>query len=159
MLAEMLDVLGPKRLGTTLPGRLKRSHVDAEWAIAHGLAVRVVKGEWPDPAIAHCDLRKRFLDLIDRLAGRARHVAVATHDLALSREAIGRLRSAGTACEVEVLLGMPSQQMLDWAKANAVRTRIYVPYGRGFIPNIVGLLRHNPRLALAVARARLGLIA
>jgi hypothetical protein len=30
-----------------------------------------------------------------------------------------------------------------------------VPYGRGFIPNAVGLLRHNPRLALTIARAQL----
>jgi proline dehydrogenase len=155
MLAEMLDVVGPDCLGTTIPGRLKRSLDDAEWAIARGLAVRVVKGEWPEPGAAPCDLRQRFLDVIDRLAGRARHVAVATHDLVLGQAAIRRLRAAGTACEIEVLLGMQADPLLAWAKSNAVRTRVYVPYGRGFIPNAVGLLRHNPRLALTIARAQL----
>jgi proline dehydrogenase len=155
MLAEMLEVVGPECLGTTIPGRLDRSPDDAEWAIARGLAVRVVKGEWPEPGVAPCDLRKKFLDVIDQLAGRARHVAVATHDLVLGQAAIHRLRAADTACEIEVLLGMPADPLLAWAKSNDVRTRVYVPYGRGFIPNAVGILRHNPRLALTIARAQL----
>lgn len=155
MLTEMLDVIEPECLGTTIPGRLNRSRDDAEWAIARGLTVRVVKGEWPEPGEPPCDLRKRFLDVIDQLAGRARHVAVATHDLVLGQTAIDRLRAAGTACEIEVLLGMPADPLLAWAKNNAVRTRVYVPYGLGFIPNAVGILRHNPRLALTIARARL----
>jgi proline dehydrogenase len=154
MLAEMLDVIGPECLGTTIPGRFTRSRDDAELAIARGLAVRVVKGEWPEPGAAQCDRRKCFLDLIDQLAGRARHVAVATHDLVLGQAAINRLRAAGSACEIEVLLGMPADPLLAWAKDNAVRTRVYVPYGKGFIPNAVGLLRHNPRLALTIARAQ-----
>jgi proline dehydrogenase len=155
MLEAMLEMLGPQHLGTTLPGRLQRSLRDADWAIGRGLNVRVVKGEWPDPDDPKPDLRAKFLDVIDRLAGRARHVAVATHDFALGREAIERLRAAGTSCEIEVLLGMPARSLLDWAKANAVTVRVYVPYGCGFIPNAVGVLRRNPRLALAIARAQL----
>jgi proline dehydrogenase len=155
MLAEMLNVVGPDSLGTTIPGRLSRSGDDAEWAIARGLAVRVVKGEWPEPGEASCDLRKGFLEVVDRLAGRARHVAVATHDLVLGQAAIHRLRAAGTPCEIEVLLGMPADALLAWAKDNGVKTRVYVPYGRGFIPNAVGILRHNPRLAMTIARAQL----
>jgi proline dehydrogenase len=114
-----------------------------------------VKGEWPDLADPKRDLRAGFLEVIDCLAGRARRVAVATHDLALGCEAVGRLRAAGTPCEIEVLLGAPSQALLNWAKANAVQVRIYVPYGRGFIMNAVGVLRRNPRLAFAIANAQL----
>jgi len=155
MIETMLGALGPQCLGTTLPGRQQRSLRDAEWATDHSLNVRVVKGEWPDPADPKRDLRGGFLEVIDRLAGRARHVAVATHDLALIREAIGQLRAAGTACDIEVLLGMPISALLTWAKQNAVAVRVYVPYGRGFIPNAIGVLRRNPRLALAIARAQL----
>lgn len=154
MLEVMLVTLAPEYLGTTLPGRQWRSLRDADWAIKNELNVRVVKGAWPDPADPNRDLQEGFLDVIDRLAGRARHVAVATHDFALSREAIGRLRAAGTACEIEVLLGMPVQALLTWAKAHAVKVRVYVPYGCGFIPNAAGVLRRNPRLALAIARAQ-----
>jgi proline dehydrogenase len=55
---------------------------------------------------------------------------------------------------VEVLLGMPAGPLLAWAKQNGVKVRVYVPYGCGFIPNAVGVLRRNPRLVLAIARAQ-----
>jgi len=155
MLEVMLGTLGSALLGTTLPGRLHRTLDDADWAVAHGLNVRVVKGEWPDPADPKRDLRAGFLEVIDRLAGRARHVAVATHDFTLGCEAITRLKAAGTSCEVEVLLGMPAAPLLTWAKNSGVTVRIYVPYGCGFIPNAVGVLRRNPRLGLAIAKAQL----
>lgn len=154
MLEAMLSVAGPELLGTTLPGRLQRTLADADWAVERQLPVRVVKGEWPDPADPHCDLQARFLAVIDRLAGRASHVAVATHDEVLGREAITRLRQAGTSCEVEVLLGMPARPLTEWATASGVPVRIYVPYGCGFIPNAVGVLRRNPRLALTIAKAQ-----
>jgi len=155
MLEAMLSVSRPELLGTTLPGRLQRTSGDADWAVSRRLPVRVVKGEWPDPADPHCDLRARFLAVIDCLAGRASHVAVATHDEALGREAITKLRQAGTSCEVEVLLGMPARALTEWAKRSGVPVRIYVPYGCGFIPNDVGVLRRNPRLALTIAKAQM----
>ena len=37
-------------LSVSLPGRWERSVADADWAIRHGVAVRVVKGQWADPA-------------------------------------------------------------------------------------------------------------
>jgi proline dehydrogenase len=54
-----------------------------------------------------------------------------------------------------VLLGMPAKKLLRWAKDNAVPVRIYVPFGAGFVPNALGVLRRNPRLLLAVAQDRL----
>lgn len=151
MLDVMLEEIAPEYLGTTLPGRLMRSQQDAEWAIARGLHVRVVKGAWPDPSLPHTDLGAGFLDLIDRLAGRARYVAVATHDLKVGRAAIEKLREAGTPCEIEVLLGMPAKPLLEWAGAQDVNVRVYVPYGFGYIVNAVGVLRRNPHLLLAIA--------
>jgi len=152
MLEAMERRIAAKRLGTTLPGRWRRSLRDADWAAEHGLNVRVVKGQWPDPADPGRPMSQGFLEVIGRLAGRARHVAVATHDFALARESIDRLRSAGTSCEVEVLLGMPARPLVRWAKQNGVAVRVYVPYGAGFIPNALGVLKRNPRLAFAVAR-------
>lgn len=149
--AEALK-LGGARLGVTLPGRWWRSLHDAEWAIAHGAAVRVVKGQWPDPG--ERDMAQGFLELVERLAGRARFVSVATHDFALGSQAIARLKEAGTPCEASVLLGVPAAPLMRWAKTNGVALRVYVPFGPGFVPNALGVLRRNPRLLWAVAKDR-----
>ena len=143
----MLVYLEAGRLSTTLPGRWSRSLADADWATERGLRVRVVKGQWPDPAEPERDMAAGYLEVIDRLAGRARHVGVATHDLPLAAEAIARLRARGTPFELELLYGMPLAPSLRWAKEQRIPVRIYVPFGKGFLPSAVGVLRRNPRLA------------
>jgi proline dehydrogenase len=93
--------------------------------------------------------------VIGRLAGQARHVAVATHDLTLAQKAADVLRSADTPFELEMILGMPIAPLLQWAKKSSVPVRIYVPFGPGYVPNALGILRRNPRLAWRVARGML----
>jgi len=145
MLETMLRQLSCDHLSTTLPGRWARSLSDADWAVERGLKVRVVKGQWPDPADPDRDMRAGFLEVIDRLAGRARHVRVASHDVPLAAEAVARLRGAATSCELELLFGLPMTRSLRWASENGVGVRIYVPYGKGYIPHAVSQLRRNPR--------------
>ena len=144
----MLEHLPSGSLSTTLPGRWSRSVADADWAIERGLSVRVVKGQWPDPLDPQRDMHAGFLEVIDRLAGRVRHVGVATHDVPLAAEAISRLRAAGTPCELELLFGRPRAKPLRWARENGIGVRAYVPFGKGYLPSAIGILRHNPRLAL-----------
>ena len=100
-----------------------------------GLRVRVVKGQWADSTSDDADPVKGFLNIIDRLgAERAPHVAVATHDANLAREALSRLRTTGTPCELELLYGLPIQPLLKVARALKVPTRLYVPYGQTGLP-------------------------
>jgi proline dehydrogenase len=153
MIETMLGAISSEHLGITLPGRHIRSLRDADWAVKTGVNVRIVKGEWPDPLCPKNDLREGVLLLAKSLAGRARHVAIATHDLSLAQKAIAHLRAAQTSCEIEVLLGMPARPLLAWAKQNEVRVRVYIPYGCGFIPNAIGILRRNPRMALRIFAA------
>jgi proline dehydrogenase len=132
-----------RRVGCTLPGRWQRSVRDAHTAAELGTSVRVVKGQWADPE-RDLDPRDGFLRVIDRLAGRACHVAVATHDTALAREALRRLRDAGTACQLELLFGLPLRASLDLAREAGVATRVYIPYGSAWIPYCLSQLRANP---------------
>jgi proline dehydrogenase len=148
----MLDDLDASLIGTTLPGRWSRSLADADWAIERGISVRVVKGEWSDPADPQPDLHAGFLKVIERLAGRARHVAVAGHDVPLAAEAIVRLRAAGTSCELELLYSRPMTNSLRWARENGVGVRIYIPFGKGFIPQAIWVLRRNPQLAWSMIK-------
>jgi proline dehydrogenase len=145
---SLIDDLRPRydHISCTLPGRWQRSLKDAEWAINRGLSVRVVKGQWADPAMPPLDPHQGFLDVVERLAGRARSVAVATHCPRLAAAALELLMKAGTLCELELLFGLPSNAVLKIADAMGVRTRVYVPYGCGWIPYSLLQVRRNPRI-------------
>jgi proline dehydrogenase len=133
-------------IGCTLPGRWRRSVRDAERAVRLGLNVRVVKGQWADPADPKRNAEAGFLSVIDRLAGRARYVAVATHDTLLAAEALKRLRSARTPCGLELLFALPVRKQLAQAEAAGVRTRFYAPYGYPWLPYHLSDLPRSPRI-------------
>ncbi len=134
-------------LSYTLPGRWTRSVEDAAWAADRGIVVRVVKGQWADPTDPGRDLREGFLRVIDALAGRARHVAIASHDVPLVAEAVKRLRAAGTSCEMELLYGLPMRESLALADALKLGVHVYVPYGKAYLPYALSRLQSNPRIA------------
>ena len=129
-------------LGITLPAGWRRSLGDAGAAVELGLGVRVVKGQWPDLETPDPNPRAGFMAIVERLAGRARRVAVATHDEALAREALQRLRAAGTPCELELLFGLPAMPAAGAADELSAPVRIYVPYGHTTLPyRILGARR------------------
>lgn len=144
LIEEFLD--RGTELSFTLPGRWARSVDDAAWAVEHGLIVRVVKGQWADPADPHRDPRTGFLQVIESLAGRARHVAVASHDVPIVAQAVGCLRAAGTSCGMELLFGLPMHKSLQLADSVALGVHVYVPYGKSYLPYALSRLRGNPRM-------------
>jgi len=116
-------------LGCTLPGRWQRSIEDADRAIDMGLRVRVVKGEWPGSPGNETDPREGFLNTVYRLAGKAKLVAIATHNPTVARFSLRCLTNAGTPCELELLYGLPQRPLLQIAREFRVRARMYLPYG------------------------------
>lgn len=144
LLSEIRD-LHPD-IGCTLPGRWRRSVADVERTVDLGLSVRIVKGEWPDHG-PEPDPRTGCLAVVERIAGRVRHAAVATHDPILAREALRRLRSSGTSCELEVLMGYPIRRVLPVALAEGVPIRVYVPYGHPELPYSIGRAARDLRIA------------
>lgn len=135
------------RLGCTIPGRWRRSPADAERADGLGLRIRVVKGQWPDPDAPDMDPRTGFRAVIDRLAGTAHHVSVATHDPALARAALGRLRESGSPCELELLFGLPLRGAIRVGRDMGVPIRIYLPYGHAWLPYALRQVMRNPGIA------------
>jgi proline dehydrogenase len=142
---DLIAELGGARLGCTLPGRWRRSREDAAWAVEHGLGVRIVKGQWPDPEGHDLDDRAGFLAVVDQLT-KAPRVAVATHDLRLAREALQRLRTAGTACELELMHRLANRHV------DGVPLRVYVPYGSPSLPYSIQRAMRQPRLAWRLLR-------
>jgi proline dehydrogenase len=144
LISELLPKYG--KIGCTLPGRWRRSLTDADRAVDLHLNVRVIKGRWADLEEPEIDPRAGFLRIIDRLAGRVRHAAVATHDPVLAREALARLRAAGTPCELELLYGLPVRDAISAAEVVGVPVRICLPYGHALVPYNIEELRKNPRI-------------
>ncbi|NQT16541.1 MAG: GNAT family N-acetyltransferase [Planctomycetes bacterium] len=139
-------------IGYTLPGRWRRSLDDADWATQRGLFVRVVKGEWPDTADPNRDPHAGYLEVIDRLAGRAARVGVATHDPKLAADAVRRLQEAGTPCDVELLHGLPMRSSIRNARELGVDVRIYVPYGEAYMPYALSQIRRKPYVVWWLAK-------
>ena len=133
-------------VGCTLAGRWRRSLADADWAVERRLQVRVVKGQWEDAERPATDPRSGFQALIERLAGRGVPVAVATHDLALARASLLRLLAAGTKCELELLYGLPLGPAAALARELDVPVRVYMPYGKAWLPYTISQIRDDPRL-------------
>jgi len=151
----LLDGAGslPRRdIGITLPGRWKRSLSDADWAVERGVAVRVVKGQWEDPEDPGRDADLGFLQVVERLAGRATHVAIASHNAPLVREAAQRLRDRGTGCELELLYGFPMRGALSIARELSIHARMYVSYGYPWLPYSAGEIGKNPICAWWLVR-------
>ncbi len=133
-------------VGCTLPGRWRRSVADAERAARLGLNVRVVKGQWADAEANGPDPRRGYLEVVEALAGRARRVAVATHDPALAWEAIRKLQAGGTPCQLELLFGLPSRGALEVGRKLQAPVRYYLPYGHAWLPYGVRQAARNPRI-------------
>lgn len=143
-------------LGCTLPGRWLRSLEDADRAVEKGLAVRLVKGHWEDPEAPGRDARDGTLELARRLAGRARLVAIATHDVPLAERSVRVLADAGTQVELELLHGLPMKKALGLARRRRVPVRVYVPYGESWLPYALDYVERHPGVVLRQVRDLLG---
>jgi proline dehydrogenase len=139
-------------VGTTLPGRWPRSLEDAERAVELGVPVRVVQGQWACGSAPDHDPRRGVLAVVDRLAGRAAEVAVATHDPRLARASLLRLQDAGTPASLELLLGLPVDRVLHAVRDLDVRIRVYVAYGYPFTPYRIRAALRDPRVPVWAVR-------
>ena len=148
----LLRDLSPHLVSVTLPGRWARSLTDADRLLSQGAGVRVVKGQWPDPSDAKRELAVGFLEVVERCAGQKGHVAIASRDLPLLEVSIARLKAAGAPFEVEFIHGSQSPLLVALAARSGAPARIYVPFGRGFVPSALGVLRRNPALALGIMK-------
>jgi proline dehydrogenase len=133
-----------EQIGCTLPGRWKRSLVDVDAVVERNLSVRVVKGQWVASDGGDLEPRSGCIKVVERLAGRAKHVAIATHDPSLAQDALQELQLHGTSCELELLYGLPLKHMIPVAESVSVPIRVYVPYGNAWLPYALEQARKKP---------------
>jgi proline dehydrogenase len=114
--------------------------------------VRVVKGQWEDATSEEVDPRNGVIALVERLADRVPKLAIATHDVALLREALPALATSEGAGELELLLGMPIARPIALARREGIPARCYVPYGNPRPPYEPSDAARNLRVAWRFAR-------
>jgi hypothetical protein len=142
--------------GAALPARWRRSAADAARLRDGPCRIRLVKGEWADPAGDAPDTAAAYLDLARILAGRRAPVGVATHDPALAEAALRILLDAGTPCELEQLRGLPRRRTTAVARRLGVPTRLHYPFGPGWWPYAADKALARPYLPLWALRDWLG---
>jgi proline dehydrogenase len=143
--------------GCAIAARWRRSIADAQRMRGTSARIRIVRGEWPDPDRPDRDPEADYRAVVAALAGRAAPVAVATHRPALAAQALALLQQSGTPCELEQLRGLPSRRCLKIAQEMDVPTRVYIPFGPGWVPYAVEAALSRPHLPLWWLRDRLGI--
>ena len=147
-----IDLCGPEGVGLALPGRWQRSRMDAERAIELGLDVRIVKGQWADEPDIGYDILTGYMELAAILAGRARHVGVATNEAQLSEKAIRCMQAASTPCEQEVIYPAAREKVIAVAEKLKVASRLYIPFGSAWLPYSLSRAMARPQVLMWLMR-------
>lgn len=124
--------------GIAVPARWRRSTRDIARAREAGLAVRLVKGQWPDPSWTVPSVSRAMLALLDQLTDHPAGVAVASHDPQLVKAALDRREAGARLTELQLLEAVPGQAVLHLAGRYGVPVRFYEPFGH---PSLVYSLR------------------
>jgi proline dehydrogenase len=148
-----------RRVGTVIQARLRRSPADVDRLVAAGVPVRLVKGIYPEPECvaftAQGEIRRAYLELLERLVEGPADVAIGTHDDVLIDGALEIVARAGLPrdrYEFQMLLGV-RPDLRRRLLAEGHRVRVYVPYGKDWFAYSVRRLQENPRMATMIARA------
>lgn len=132
--------------GIVLPARWRRTADDAARLRDTPASIRLVKGEWADPAFPEGEIEAGYVALARQLAGRAAPVLIATHKPELAEAALAPLVAAGTPCTLEQLRGLPGRRTMAIARRLRVPVRVYVPFGPGWWPYAIDKALARPYL-------------
>jgi len=153
----------PDRVGTVLQSYLRRTLADIE-ALADGpLNIRLCKGIYREPrehAYKHPQVvNSNFVHALQRLFELGAYAGIATHDSRLVYEAerlIARFGLQKNDYEFQMLLGV-DEQMRSILVAQGHRLRVYVPFGRSWLPYAKRRLKENPDIAKSALKQMFGM--
>lgn len=127
-------------LGAVLQAMLYRTPEDMVALTQQEIPIRLCKGAYKEPPDAALqgmdDIRKQFLSLAKRLLTSGGHPAIATHDSMLLEEARRFVKENGIEperFEFQMLLGI-RRRLQRKLIAEGWRLRLYVPFGRAWLP-------------------------
>ncbi len=144
--------------GIAIQSALKRSAEDIKMLIGEKASVRLVKGAYKEPPEIAFEEKeavdRNYERLMKELLLKGTRPAIATHDERLINEAIGFIEKNGIpkdSFEFQMLLGIKRSLQKRLAK-EGYRVRVYVPYGRNWLPYTLRRLRERKENLYFVVR-------
>lgn len=136
-------------VGAAVQAMLKRSPNDISALLDRGIPIRLCKGaykETPDIAYqSHKDIVEHYIALMKRLMTSGIYHGIATHDeeiIETAKQFSRENKVPRDAFEFQMLMGMRrtlQKQLID----DGWRLRIYVPFGKHWLPYILRRLREK----------------
>jgi len=150
-------------VGVVVQSYLRRTLDDIE-ALSDGpLNFRLCKGIYNEPReVAFKDMaiiNRSFVKCLEKMFEKGAYVGIATHDEKLVFEADQLIRQFGLKreeYEYQMLLGV-DPELRDLLVKQGHRLRIYVPYGKKWLPYSRRRLKENPSIAQHALRQMLGM--
>ena len=153
----------PGHVGVVLQSYLRRTLDDIE-SLSDGLLhFRLCKGIYNEPRlIAYKDMaiiNRSFVCCLEKMFEKKAYVGIATHDEKLVFEALQLINKFGLKreeYEFQMLLGV-DPELRDILVKNGHRMRVYVPFGKSWLPYSKRRLKENPGIAQHALKQMLGM--
>ncbi len=163
---RLLDTFGGG-VRLAIQSYLYRTPADVETIIAHGGAIRLVKGAYQEPPeiayqskteINQASMRAIELFFTPEARAKGAYFILGSHDPALIEWLIRETQARGispTEFEFQMLLGIRRDEQQHLADLG-YQVRVYVPFGSAWYPYFMRRLAERPANVLFMARAMLG---
>ena len=153
----------PGHVGVVRQSYLRRTLDDID-SLSDGLLhFRLCKGIYNEPRrVAFKDMtiiNRSFVCCLDKMFEKGAYVGIATHDEKLVFESLQLIRKYGLKredYEFQMLLGV-DPELRDLLVSQGHRLRIYVPFGKSWLPYSKRRLKENPSIARHALRQLLGM--
>ena len=156
---ETLWHQGYRQIGVVLQADLHRTEKDLRRLMALGARIRLVKGAYVEPASVACadkrDVDASYARVLEMLLREGPYPAITTHDPALIDHAKRFAAEHGIAAdrfEFQMLYGIRRDVQAALVR-EGYRVRVYIPFGRQWLPYFMRRLGERPANVLFVLRS------
>ncbi len=162
-LFDRLRVDNEGHVGTVLQAYLRRTPDDIDGLSQGYQNYRLCKGIYKEPrALAWKDyqtVNRNYVYCLEKLFSSGAYVGIATHDERLVFEAMKLIRQFGlerNQYEFQMLLGV-DEELREIILKSGHRLRVYVPYGKDWLPYSRRRLKENPTIARHALKQMIGI--
>ncbi len=146
-------------IGTVVQAMLHRTSDDIVRLLEREITIRLCKGAYKEPpeiaVQGHREVQRQFAALAKRLITSDSYHGIATHDPKLIEEIVAFARTQKVAperFEFQMLLGI-RPRLQRRLLAEGWRVRIYIPFGRAWVPYTFRRMRERKENAIFIVKS------